>query len=86
MKKVAANELKTKGVMSIDKALESEGEAVITVRGKDRYVVMDFDTYNRLRVCELEAALNETRREIERGEYIEESIDDHIKRLTKAAE
>ncbi len=86
MKKVAANELKTKGVMSIDKALESEGEAVITVRGKDRYVVMDFDTYNRLRVCELEAALYETRREIESGEYIEESIDDHIKRLTKAAE
>ncbi len=86
MKKVAANELKTKGVTSIDEALEGEGEVIITVRGKDRYVVMDFDTYNRLRVCELEAALYETRREIERGEYIEESIDDHIKRLTKAAE
>ena len=86
MKTIAANELKTKGIRSIGKALEEAGEAVITVRGQDRYVVMDLETYNRLRVCELEAALYETRREIKRGEYTEESVDDHIKRIMKAAE
>lgn len=86
MKTIAANELKTKGVRSIVKALEGEGEAVITVRGEDRYVVMDLETYNRLRVCELEAALNQTRREVESGKYTEESVDEHIKRVSKAAE
>ncbi len=86
MRTIAANELKTRGVRSIVKALEGEGEAVITVRGEDRYVVMDLETYNRLRVCELEAALNQTRREVESGKYTEESVDDHIKRVSKAAE
>jgi len=86
MKTIPANELKTKGVTSIGKALEDSGEAVITVRGQDRYVVMDIETYNRLRVCELEAALNEARREIRHKEYVEESVDDHIRRITKAAE
>ncbi len=86
MRTIAANELKTKGVRSIVKALEGEGEAVITVRGEDRYVVMDLETYNRLRVCELEAALNQTRRELKSGKYTEESVDDHIKRVSKAAE
>ena len=86
MKTITANELKTKGIAAINKAMEGNGEATITIRGQDRYVVMDFDTYNRLRVCELEAALNETRREVAEGNYVEESVDDHIKRFSKAAE
>lgn len=57
MKTIAANELKTRGVSSIEKALENSHEAIISVRGQDRYVVMNMDEYNRLRVCELEAAL-----------------------------
>ena len=86
MKTITANELKTKGIAAINKAVEANGEVTITVRGQDRYVVMDFDTYNRLRVCELEMALYETRREIAQGKYVEESIEDHLKRLVKAAE
>ena len=86
MKTITANELKTKGITAINKAVEANGEATITVRGQDRYVVMDFDTYNRLRVCELETALYETRREVAEGKYVEESVEDHLKRLVKAAE
>ncbi len=86
MKTITANELKTKGIAAINKAVENDGEATITVRGRDRYVVMDFDTYNRLRVCELETALYETRREITQGKYVEESVEDHLKRLVEAAE
>jgi len=86
MKTITANELKTKGIAAINKAVEANGEVTITVRGQDRYVVMDFDTYNRLRVCELEMALYETRREIAQGKYVEESVEDHLKRLVKAAE
>jgi PHD/YefM family antitoxin component YafN of YafNO toxin-antitoxin module len=86
MKTITANELKTRGITAISKAVQESGEATITVRGKDRYVVMDFDTYNRLRVCELEAALYETRREVAEGKYVQESVEDHIKRISKAAE
>ena len=86
MKTITANELKTKGIAAINKALDENGEATITVRGQDRYVVMDFNTYNRLRVCELEAALAESRREVSEGKYVEESVEDHIKRISRAAE
>lgn len=85
MKTIAANELKTRGVSSIEKALEDSGEAIISVRGQDRYVVMDLAEYNRLRVCELEAALYETRQQIAAGELVEESVDEHIARITAAA-
>jgi PHD/YefM family antitoxin component YafN of YafNO toxin-antitoxin module len=81
MKAISANELKTRGVSSIEAALQDEEEAIISVRGKDRYVVMDLDTYNRLRVCELEAALYQARREISEGKGIEENVDDHLNRI-----
>ena len=81
MKTIAANELKTRGVTSIEQALAEDAEAIISVRGQDRYVVMDMREYNRLRVCELEAALYETRQQLAAGEYVEESVDEHIARL-----
>ena len=81
MRSIAANELKVKGVSSIEAALKDEEEAVISVRGKERYVVMDIETYNRLRVCELEAALYEARREIAEGKGIEETVEEHLDRL-----
>ena len=84
MKTIAANELKTRGVSSIEKALEGDAEAIISVRGQERYVVMAVEEYNRLRVCELEAALYETRQQIVGGEFIEESVDEHIARIRQA--
>ena len=85
MKTIAANELKTRGVSSIEKALEEDAEALISVRGQERYVVMAKEEYNRLRVCELEAALYETRQQISDGEIIEESVEEHIARIRKTA-
>jgi len=85
MKTIAANELKTRGVSSIEKALEGDTEALISVRGKERYVVMGKEEYNRLRVCELEAALYESRQQIADGEFIEESVDEHVARVRNAA-
>lgn len=83
MKSITANELKTKGVASIDAALAEQEEAIISIRGKDRYVVMDMETYNRLRVCELEAALYQAKKEVAEGKGIEESVDKHLDRLRK---
>lgn len=56
---IAANELKTRGVASISEQLADAPEAIITVRGKKRYVVMEMEHYQYLRECELEAAVLE---------------------------
>lgn len=79
---ITANQLKTKGVSLIEKVTSDGGEAVITVRGKNRYVVLTIDEYNRLREIELDAAIQETRKEISEGKYVEESVEDHIKRIS----
>ncbi len=79
---IPANELKTKGISAIDNLLKEESEAIITVRGEQKYVVLDMDRYNFLRECELEAALAEAKKELKEGRYIAESVDDHIKRIT----
>ena len=81
MNTITANELKTRGVASIDAVLKNQDEATISVRGKERYVVMDLETYNRLRVCELEVALYQAQREITEGQGIIESVDEHLERL-----
>jgi hypothetical protein len=81
MKAISANELKIKGIGAVEAALQDVDEAIISVRGKERYVVMDVATYNRLRVCELEAALYQARREIAEGRGIEESVEEHLARI-----
>ncbi len=79
---ITANELKTKGVSAL-KNLTADGyEVIITIRGKARYVVLPTETYNRLRECELEAALTEVQNDIKKGKYVEESVEKHIKRIT----
>ena len=78
---VMANELKTRGVTAIDEALKKDDEVIISVRGKSKYVVMDMEHYNYLRECELEAALLETRKDMEEGRAKTLSADEHTKAL-----
>ncbi len=81
MTSITANDLKTKGVSVVEAALQQDGEAVITVRGNRKYVVLDFNTYNKLREYELDIALQEARSDIESGNYKIESVDEHMNRL-----
>jgi len=81
---ITANDLKTRGVSAIDMVVEESEEAVVTVRGKSAYVVIPIEKYNYYRECELEAAINETRKELEQGKYVAETVDEHIKRITDA--
>lgn len=78
---VSAGELKKKGVSLLDDLVGEEGEAIITVRGKSKYVILDVNAYNRFREFELEAALAETRRDQAEGKFVEESVEEHMKRL-----
>ena len=80
---ITANELKTKGISLLDRATAGGEEAMITVRGKARYVVLPVETYNRLRECELDAALAEVKRDLKEGKYVKESAQKHVKRLTR---
>jgi len=81
---ISANELKTKGVAILDKATENGIEAVITVRGKGKYVVLPITTYNYLRECELETALREAQADIAAGRFNNESVAEHVRRITRA--
>jgi hypothetical protein len=79
---IAANDLKTRGVSSISEQLAESPEAIITVRGISRYVVMDIEHYRYLRECELDAALLEAREDVKAGRVVTESVSAHLKRVT----
>jgi len=81
MATISANDLKTKGIAAIESALANRPEATVSVRGKERFVVMALSHYHYLRECELEAALAETRADRTAGRFVEESAEDHMRRI-----
>jgi PHD/YefM family antitoxin component YafN of YafNO toxin-antitoxin module len=81
MTQLTANDLKVRGVAAIESALADQTEATISVRGKDRFVVMDIAHYQYLRECELEAALNQSRADVAAGRALKESAEAHLERL-----
>jgi PHD/YefM family antitoxin component YafN of YafNO toxin-antitoxin module len=83
MNSITANELKTKGVSVVENALKIDEEAIITVRGKDKYVIIGMNKYNRLRDYELEIALLEARADVAEGRIKCESVAAHMERITK---
>ncbi len=85
MSNLTANDLKTRGIAAIEAVLENRPEAIVSVRGKDRFVVMDIAQYHYLRECELEAALAETHADVAAGRFVKESASVHVKRVKKPA-
>jgi len=85
MSHISANDLKIKGVAAIEAVLSEYPEAIVSVRGKDRFVVMDMAHYHHLRECELEAALTQTRADVAAGRFVQESPEAHLARLDKLA-
>jgi len=78
---VTANDLKTRGISVLEEGLKHDAEVRISVRGQDRYVVMDIEQYNRLRELELAAAVAEARADYAAGRYNTESVADHMQRV-----
>lgn len=83
MSSITANELKTKGVSAIESLLEKQSEAIVSVRGKERFVVMDIAQYHYLRECELEVALAQSRADQAAGRFVHDSPEAHVQRLKK---
>lgn len=81
MNTLTANELKTKGVSAVEARLKTDEEVIISVRGQDRYVVMDIEKYAQFREYELAVALQEAKADVEAGRYTTESVADHMKRV-----
>jgi len=78
---ITANELKTRGIAAIEQAIHEGNEAIITVRGKQKFIVISMDDYNALREKELTAAVMEAKDDLENGRFYIESVQDHINRL-----
>ena len=80
MIEITANEIKTKGVSVLD-VIEKDGDdAVITVKGKRKYIVIPIEKYNNIREMELEIALSEVKKDIAEGKYYY-GVEEHIKRF-----
>ncbi len=83
MNPISANDLKTRGVGAIEQALQDQTEAAVTVRGEVKYVVMDKEHYQYLRECELEAALAESKADLDAGRFVKENVAQHLRRIAK---
>ena len=82
MANLNANDLKVRGIAAIEEALSGHTEATISVRGTQRFVVMEMAHYHYLRECELDAALVQSRADIAAGRFVQESAEEHMARLT----
>jgi PHD/YefM family antitoxin component YafN of YafNO toxin-antitoxin module len=83
MSAISANDLKTKGVKAIEDALATQPEVAVSVRGKIKYIAMSAEQYQYLRECELEAALAESRADLEAGRFVKETVAQHIRHINK---
>lgn len=81
MNSLTANDLKVKGVSAVEKLLEDNEEIVISVRGQNRYVVMDINKYTKLREYELAAALQEARADVAAGRYNTDTVTEHMQKV-----
>ena len=81
MSQLTANDLKVRGISAIESVLAGQTEATISVRGKDRFVVMEMSQYHYLRECELEAALIQSQADVSSGRAVQETAQDHMTRL-----
>ncbi|OGV68952.1 MAG: hypothetical protein A2283_16930 [Lentisphaerae bacterium RIFOXYA12_FULL_48_11] len=82
MSTLTAAELKRGGVSALTPALDKEGEVIITVHGKARFVVMTAEKYDTLRELELSEAVREARADYNAGRIADNTVTKHLKRIT----
>lgn len=75
---ITANDLKTKGIACVEESLSDKTEEIITVRGKECFVVMKIEQYHYLREMELEAALHEARRDMASDQFSKDTVNQHV--------
>jgi PHD/YefM family antitoxin component YafN of YafNO toxin-antitoxin module len=83
MNTLTANDLKVRGIASLEEGLKDSPELMVTVRGKEKYVVLKVEQYHYLREMELEAALLESKQDQANARVIQESVEAHVERIFK---
>jgi predicted DNA-binding protein len=78
---VTANEVKKRGVSLFDELLKKFDEIIISSRGKNKYIVMDIETYEDFRAYKLDKAYREVMEDVKRGDYRVVSAREHIESL-----
>lgn len=78
---ITENDLKIKGVSLLEDVISQNESAVITVSGKEKYIVLRIEDYHKLREWELEAAIQESRNDITNGKFHSGKIEEHLKRV-----
>ena len=78
---VTANEVKKRGVSLFDELLKKFDEIIISSRGKNKYIVMDIETYEDFRAYRLDKAYKEVMEDVKRGDYRVVSAREHIESL-----
>ena len=80
---ISANDLKTKGIKAFEDILRTQPQVSLSVRGQIKYIVMSQDYYHYLRECELDAALAESKAKPRSGDFVKETVTEHLKVLRK---
>jgi len=78
---ITANDIKVRGVKAIEEGLKKDDRLSITVRGEVRYIVLTAEDYDQLRLAELEVAYQAVMKDIENGDFVVETAEEHINRL-----
>jgi len=77
---ITANDLKTKGISFFDKVLDKTEEIIVSVRGKQKFVLIDMERYKKIREYELDKAYEETLKDIKDKKYTTD-LQSHFKEL-----
>ena len=80
---ITANDVKKRGVSIFKELLEKFDDIVINVRGKNRYVVVDYDSYKEFREYQLDKAYKEVMQDYKNGDYKTLTPQEHIASLKK---
>lgn len=82
---ISANDLKVQGIKALSSELKDNNEAIISFRGEPKYIVLDFERYDRLRELELDRDYLEAMQDIKEGKYktisTDEELEKHLKDL-----
>jgi len=78
---ITANDLKVKGIKAIEKELEERDEAIISFRGKPKYIVLDIEEYETMRALQIEVAYKELKNKKEQDKAYVSDADTLIQRI-----
>ncbi len=78
---ISANEIKLKGISSLEKLLKQNEEIFISVRGRKKFTVLTIEEYEKLKELELEKTIKDAEDDYRNKRYKIESAEAHFNRL-----